>query len=851
MAMYKTALPPHIEGVGTAALLTPLYTSAAPGTAVKPGTKLRILCVGDSITAGVRSTEVNVGYRASTISNRASNSFPQRPNIFLVHAGTNDMNPNNSNTTEGTDPVAASQRLGAMIDRIFVACPDAVVLVAMIINTCREAQYVSNVKAFQALVPGVVNQRRLAGKHTLAVNFTSMPTSLFPDCLHPADAGYKVMGDYWFDFLTQVPKEWITAPVGPDPKRVDGIDANGGLDPDIPAPDYGTSPVQTTSKQTIANAAAAAANPNTPRMCNTKPHWYSTGKIAAGKGFMGEWKFARTWDGAGQLASGIGRDPKYVRLVDMNGDGKADYVWIDPNSGAMYCWTNNLPNTSWSRAGNNTNGLIAPGRGTPGVGVQLADLNGDGRADYLAITPETGAVRVWWNYGPDAASANGWKFVDGGQVARGSAHANWKTLRFPDINGDGRADYVYIGEGGSLSAFLNSGSVGGQDVRWSALGGIAEGDASIPSVDHLVFADIDGDGRDDYLIWEAQSGLTGYLNQRTQREGVPKWINQGGPRTLAPGTKKPFNETRLADMDGDGKADHVHVGPNGALTVVYNRGAANTTVTMDGLRFADIDGDGLDDYIWVYPDTGAPTVYINKGPDANDGLGWRWNTVNGGNPITPGQGPSATVQFGDINGDGKDDYLTIDPKTGALRVWLNKGPDANSPTGWRFDEQGLMATGFGRGDRVRIADIDGDGKDDYIFLRPNGGTTIYRNTWDPTTPPRTGIWSALPQADAGGIGQRPEEISFYDVNGDGKADYVWTSAITGKARVYYNNYPPPAGGKMWVDGGEVAGGVGTSGSCVRWATLQNTGRASYIAVNPTNGAIAAWLSGCDDLGPAP
>jgi hypothetical protein len=30
--------------------------------------------------------------------------------------------------------------------------------------------------------------------------------------------------------------------------------------------------------------------------------------------------------------------------------------------------------------------------------------------------------------------------------------------------------------------------------------------------------------------------------------------------------------------------------------------------------------------------------------------------------------------------------------------------------------------------------------------------------------------------------------------------------------------------------------------------LQHTGRASYVAVNPTNGAIAAWLNGCNDLG---
>lgn len=104
------------------------------------------------------------------------------------------------------------------------------------------------------------------------------------------------------------------------------------------------------------------------------------------------------------------------------------------------------------------------------------------------INPETGAIRVWWNYGPDSGWSNGWKFVEAGQIARGVPHANWKTLRFPDINGDGRADYVYIGAGGSLNHWLNTGSAGGEDVVFVAQGGITSGDA--PDVDHLVFADV-------------------------------------------------------------------------------------------------------------------------------------------------------------------------------------------------------------------------------------------------------------------------------------------------------------------------------------------------------------------------
>lgn len=110
--------------------------------------------------------------------------------------------------------------------------------------------------------------------------------------------------------------------------------------------------------------------------------------------------------------------------------------------------------------------------------------------DYLVVDPRDGSVRVWWNYGPDSDWVNGWKFVEGGEIASGVPHANLETLRFPDINGDGRADYVYIGEHGSLKHHMNTGSPGGQDVLFHAMGGIATG--AVDDISRLVFADVSG-----------------------------------------------------------------------------------------------------------------------------------------------------------------------------------------------------------------------------------------------------------------------------------------------------------------------------------------------------------------------
>ncbi|KAF6821435.1 bkrf1 encodes ebna-1 protein [Colletotrichum musicola] len=227
------------------------FRAAKPGRAVKPGTILRILGVGDSITVGFLSDleggDGN-GYRFSLrqnlskddvvfsgtesvrgtipdnffaawngmtikfISDHARPSLDQRPNIVLVHAGTNDMNPNLDIAREGNDPKDAAERLGKLIDQIIDCCSDAVVLVAMIINTLDDGQQ-ENTVPYQGYIPGIVASRQAMGKRVIAVDFTSFPTQLLRDGIHPTNEGYCHFGDYWYDFITQIPSDWIQPPV--------------------------------------------------------------------------------------------------------------------------------------------------------------------------------------------------------------------------------------------------------------------------------------------------------------------------------------------------------------------------------------------------------------------------------------------------------------------------------------------------------------------------------------------------------------------------------------------------------------------------------------------------------------
>lgn len=84
-----------------------------------------------------------------------------RPNIVLLHAGTNDLN-----LSPPIDPDHAPERLGALIDQLVADGPDAVILVAQIINAAN-AQTESLIQKYNDAIPGVVAQR--AKNHKVAV----------------------------------------------------------------------------------------------------------------------------------------------------------------------------------------------------------------------------------------------------------------------------------------------------------------------------------------------------------------------------------------------------------------------------------------------------------------------------------------------------------------------------------------------------------------------------------------------------------------------------------------------------------------------------------------------------------
>jgi lysophospholipase L1-like esterase len=119
-----------------------------------------------------------------------------KPNVILLLIGTNDMH-------YQVDVANAPTRLGALIDQIIADAPQALVVVSTLIPA-KGAQDVLT-QAYNAKVPGVVQERAAAGKHVTLVDMYPVlkvwSYADYSDSEHPNDTGYSLMGQAWYAAL--------------------------------------------------------------------------------------------------------------------------------------------------------------------------------------------------------------------------------------------------------------------------------------------------------------------------------------------------------------------------------------------------------------------------------------------------------------------------------------------------------------------------------------------------------------------------------------------------------------------------------------------------------------------------
>ncbi len=248
-----------------------------------------------------------------------------------------------------------------------------------------------------------------------------------------------------------------------------------------------------------------------------------------------------------------------------------------------------------------------------------------------------------------------------------------------------------------------------------------------------------------------------------------------------PNARLATGQAQFLDLAGDGRTDVVTL--RGPVPGFYERtededwesfrtfgSLPNIPWDDPNLRFVDLNGDGHADVLITEQDvfTWYPSL-------AEDGFGpaerERQSLDEERGPRLVFADGTQSVYLADMSGDGLSDFLRVG--NGEIAYWPNLGYGRfgakvtmdNAP--WfdfpdQFDHQ-----------RVRLADIDGSGSNDLIYLGRDGVRLYFNRSGNSWSEPRSLPFPAVDNLAA---------ITAVDLLGNGTACLVWSSPLPGNAR---------------------------------------------------------------------
>ena len=318
-----------------------------------------------------------------------------------------------------------------------------------------------------------------------------------------------------------------------------------------------------------------------------------------------------------------------------------------------------------------------------------------------------------------------------------------------DVDRDGNLDVVTANIGSRDLSVLRGGGKG----RFTAAAGSP---VPVGIAAHLVVAgDFDSDGAFDLAVTEHDSNDVVLL----KGSGRGSFAPMPGTPARAIDRIAPHNHGLAAtDVNGDRILDLVTSNNNGnSVSVLLGDGRGRFRPAPGSpfsagrapypLAVADVNGDGRPDV--VTPDVNGHTVTVLFG-DGKGGL-----APAPGSPYRVGERPYF-VAAADVNADRALDLVVSHDDSEALSILLNEGKG-------RFGTPRRVEAG-GRAWKVRVADFDGDGRNDLAMGVHPSSVSVLRGDG------RGGFAPASESPIA--VGRGPWGIAVGDVNRDGKPDLV-------------------------------------------------------------------------------
>jgi hypothetical protein len=298
------------------------------------------------------------------------------------------------------------------------------------------------------------------------------------------------------------------------------------------------------------------------------------------------------------------------------------------------------------------------------------------------------------------------------------------TLETPyvgDFNGDGKTDIITFTRQnpsavGDVYVALSDGRKFGSNAKWNDW-------FAITTDETVVIGDYDGDGKDDIATWLGKSTRQVYVALSTGSGMAPAsvWLSSIGA--------DPSDVPLAGDANGDGRKDLIlFARKQGKVYVALSDGSrfAAPTVwhgffavsTYERPRVADVDGDGKADIVTfatdsptafgdVYVSLSDGTRFVDKNGAPNSSDKWHdWFAIR----------PTEQVRVGDLDADGREDFYTfLPPPFAQCYTVLSRGTSMADNALWP------ESVGPDARDVPYVGDADGDGRADVIVFAQGEG----------------------------------------------------------------------------------------------------------------------------------
>lgn len=411
-------------------------------------------------------------------------------------------------------------------------------------------------------------------------------------------------------------------------------------------------------------------------------------------------------------------------------------------------------------------------------------------ATYVQVVVPSGAT-----YAPITVTANsltGWshqafipKFPNGDSLSETSLapRKSYQTgaspicVKLGDFDNDGRSDIVVAStNSNSISVYRNISSIGA--ISLSPKTDYVTG--SLP-VD-LKVADIDGDGKQDIVVANDQSGHISVF--RNTSDGITISF---APKIDINAGQKP-NSIVLVDLNKDGKPEMATTSSLTGLLSVFNNTSTGTTISFAApvtfttateptdIGAADLDGDGLTDLAVTSYTTGTVSLFRNTGTPGAISLQEKVDVATANQP--------RSIAIGDLDGDGKPEITTASYGSSRLIAVLKNtsviGQFSFAP---KIEPGTVIENGAFY---VELGDINGDGKPDLAVAgQVRNKLVLYENKSTESA------LSFSTQIDFPITNASPFHLAIGDLDGDNRPDVAVVNSATDTLSIFRNRVGDP------------------------------------------------------------